>query len=53
MGGMISCNDHRCTTPRGKYIARMCALRRGSTMPTCVDLPFEYPTSATIEGVIM
>jgi hypothetical protein len=47
--------------PPGKYIARMCANRAtgdggnfcmSDPMATCVDVPFDYPASATVVGVL-
>jgi len=60
-GLQVSCVNQVCATPHGKYIARMCASRTTSDAgtfcmsaptPTCVDVPFDYPTMATVEGVL-
>lgn len=57
---MVSCVNQVCA-PHGKYIARMCASRSTSdagsycmsaSTQTCVDVPFEYPTNQTVEGVL-
>jgi hypothetical protein len=56
-----ACVNRTCGTPAGKYIARMCANRRTSDagpfcnydpVQTCVDVPFEYPTTTVVEGVL-
>jgi hypothetical protein len=56
-----SCVNQLCATPHGKYIARMCASRSTSdaggfcmSVPevTCVDVPFDYPTTSIVEGVL-
>ena len=58
---MYSCVNQVCSVPPGKYIARMCANRAtgdaGSfcmsvPMPTCADVPFDYPATATVMGVL-
>ena len=57
----VSCLGRACGTPKGQYIARMCANRRTSdagpfcmydSMKTCVDVPFEYPATGVVEGVL-
>ena len=56
-----SCVNQVCSVPAGRYVARMCANRAtgdggvgsfcmSDPTPTCVDVPFDYPTSATVEG---
>ncbi len=58
---MIACISQSCGTPKGKYIARMCAYKSTSdagpfcmsaSTQTCVDVPFDYPTAAIVEGVL-
>jgi len=59
---MFACVNQVCSVPPGRYTARMCANRAtgdGGTgfctsdpTPTCVDVPFDYPTSATVEGTL-
>lgn len=59
-GAKQSCRSKRCAAP-GKYVARMCATPSTSdagqfcvvnTMPKCVEVEFEYPSAAPIEGAI-
>jgi len=60
---MYSCINQVCSVPPGKYIARMCVncatgdggagtFCMSDPTPTCVDVPFDYPTSATVEGTL-
>jgi hypothetical protein len=60
--GQIACHNKQCAPP-GKYVATMCASRStsdagtvgfcmASATPTCVDVPFDYPSATTVEGVI-
>lgn len=64
--GELSCFDLNCA-PAGHYIARMCAFRvegdggvgpnacsglSSSQKPTCTDVPFDWPTSATVRGTL-
>jgi hypothetical protein len=58
---MYSCVNQVCSVPHGKYIARMCANRAtndGGTfcmselMQTCVDVPFDYPATGVVTGVL-
>jgi hypothetical protein len=57
----IACVNQVCSTPPGKYIARMCANRATSDAgsfcmsdptPTCVDVPFDYPAPGPVTGVL-
>lgn len=57
---MNACVNQLCVPP-GKYVARMCASRStsdagaycmSSATPTCVEVPFEYPSATTVEGVL-
>jgi hypothetical protein len=61
-GNTQPCAPTTCATA-GKYVATMCAyantitdagLCNASPMspPTCVEIAFEYPTTATVEGVL-
>lgn len=61
-GAGLSCQDKQCAPP-GRYIATMCANRstsdagmagfcQAAPTPTCVDVEFDYPTAATVEGVV-
>ncbi len=60
-----SCVSLVCGTPPGKYVARMCASRGSLEGPdsgpkhcspeptlTCVDVPFDYPATGVVEGVL-
>jgi hypothetical protein len=59
----MSCLDKRCA-PAGKYVAVMCAAAVSSeagdllcantfdVKPTCVEVPFDYPSSASVVGTI-
>ncbi len=56
-----ACVSRSCSTPPGKYIARMCANRRTSDagtfcmydpVQTCVDVPFDYPATGVVEGTL-
>ena len=60
---MLSCVNQVCSVPPGKYIARMCANRAtndagagnfcmSDPTPTCVDVPFDYPTMMTVVGIL-
>jgi hypothetical protein len=53
---------HACALA-GRYVARMCAWRdtadagatcspSGTSTPVCVDVPFDWPTTATLRGAI-
>jgi hypothetical protein len=55
-----SCVNQLCLPP-GHYVARMCASKAtsdagsycmGASTPTCVEVPFDFPTSQVIEGVL-
>jgi len=57
----LTCTSPTCGTPPGRYIARMCAYKAASdagpycmavSAITCVDVPFEYPTSSAVEGTL-
>jgi hypothetical protein len=59
----FACVDQVCSVPAGKYVARMCAYHAtgdgGSgticmfdPTPVCTDVPFDYPTSAPVEGTL-
>ncbi len=59
-GANVSCRGRQCAAP-GHYIAKMCgshSIPDGGTfgqcstnpMLTCVDVPFDYPTSAVVAG---
>jgi hypothetical protein len=64
-GGGINgtpCNDNLCAPP-GKYIATMCATldepdaggaacSLTQQQQVCVDVPFDYPSSTVVDGVI-
>jgi hypothetical protein len=61
-GAQMSCLGPKCAAP-GRYVAKMCAshsvpdggpLMQCSPTPvlTCVDVPFDYPTTAVVEGKI-
>jgi hypothetical protein len=62
-GAGISCQDKQCAPP-GRYVATMCANKNTSdagiagfcqgfdSMPTCVDVEFDYPSMKTVEGVV-
>jgi hypothetical protein len=61
-GAGLTCQNKQCAAP-GKYIATMCANRSTSDAgingfcmadqtPTCVEVPFEYPSATTVEGVV-
>jgi hypothetical protein len=61
-GASMSCKGTTCAVP-GRYIAKMCASRsvpdggtfgqcNPSAMQTCVDVPFDYPTSSVVEGKV-
>jgi len=61
-GAQTVCRAHQCAVP-GKYVARMCAARSTPdagtfsacsqlATPICVDVPFDYPSPTTVEGVI-
>ena len=64
-GGSLSCVDPQCA-PAGTYVARMCAfpgkggdagsepcdLASNDVKVTCVDVPFEWPSSGPITGTI-
>jgi hypothetical protein len=51
------CSAQSCV-PAGHYVARMCGCPPGDgggsdcANPTCVDVPFDYPTSAPVVGVL-
>jgi len=61
-----TCDDQACYTVAcaapGHYVAHLCGYflaqgdgsfdncRNAATTPTCVDVPFEYPTSAVVAG---
>jgi len=56
----LTCANQHCV-PAGKYIARMCANKTLSdtgsfcmsvSMPTYIDVPFDFPTPDTVEGVL-
>jgi hypothetical protein len=58
----MMCRTHQCVAP-GHYIAKMCASRAtpdagalGQCSPnptlTCVDVPFDYPTTNVVEGKV-
>lgn len=63
--GTTACVDRSCA-PAGSYVARMCgyaeiasgpstgACTAATTMPTCVDVPFDWPAAAgtTVRGTI-
>jgi hypothetical protein len=63
-GGGKACSDRFACAPRGHYIAHVCGYvlppgdaslqpcSAASPTPTCVDLPFDYPTSKVITGVL-
>jgi hypothetical protein len=39
--------------PSGRYIAKMCATHEDAGAgPTCIDVPFEYPTMVTVTGTL-
>jgi hypothetical protein len=61
-GAGISCQNKQCAPPGG-YIATMCANRsvsdagvagfcQADPTPTCVEVPFDYPSTTTVEGVL-
>jgi hypothetical protein len=61
-GAAMTCRSHQCAAP-GHYIAKMCASHSvpdggiaGKCSPTpvltCVDVPFDYPTAAVVEGMV-
>jgi hypothetical protein len=61
-GASMSCKGTQCAAP-GHYIAKMCASRsvpdggpfgtcNPSAMQTCVDVPFDYPTSGVVAGKV-
>jgi hypothetical protein len=64
-GGLaVACYDKQCA-PAGKYVATICAYPApadagangcpivvGAAVPTCVDVPFDYPSTATIEATL-
>jgi hypothetical protein len=61
-GAGITCQNKQCAAP-GRYVATMCANRSTSDAgaggfcmadqtPTCVDVPFDYPSATTVEGVV-
>jgi hypothetical protein len=59
-GAAVTCVNKSCATA-GQYIAKMCAYPRtntdaatgceGGATPTCVEVPFSYPT-ATVAGTL-
>jgi hypothetical protein len=62
--GATPCDDATCTLA-GKYVAKMCARVAGrrsdgssfcdsnSAAPmTCVDVDFEYPAAALVQGIL-
>ena len=59
-GQMTSCVNQRCVQP-GPYLARMCARVSSSDAgpscssnapPTCVDVPFDFPSPVAVEGIL-
>ena len=61
-GARQSCAAPACAPP-GKYVARMCAITNATPDagactpaptpgPTCVEVEFEYPTTAPVTGVL-
>ncbi len=60
-GAQVQCRSRRCAAP-GRYTAQMCAYRSTSDAgtgycmavenPTCVDVPFDYPSGTLVEGVL-
>ena len=58
----VKCVNGMVQPGPGKFVARMCAKKRDTTStenlcvpqdtPTCVEVPFDYPTSTTVEGVL-
>jgi hypothetical protein len=57
VAGACGSSGTACLTPlcmpRGPYLAKMCATHEDAAAgPTCVDVPFEYPTTQTITGML-
>jgi hypothetical protein len=59
-GSNTACRQHACAAP-GRYKVKMCAAPRTSdagpfcmpgATPTCAELEFDYPSPATVEGVL-
>jgi hypothetical protein len=61
-GANMACKSKQCAAP-GHYIAKMCASRsvpdggmfgqcNTNATQTCVDVPFDYPTSSVVAGMI-
>jgi hypothetical protein len=59
-GAGTACRRSACAAP-GRYKVKMCAARRTSdagpfcmpsATPTCVDLDFDYPSAAIVEGTL-
>ena len=57
-GQNVACSHGRCTTS-GHYIARFCATAASSSgscdstgAQTCIDVPFDFPTTATVQAVL-
>jgi hypothetical protein len=65
MGGGVAaagCSNKKCATP-GMYTATICAYPAvpdaggcpatvGPAVPTCIDVPFDYPSTAPVEGAL-
>jgi len=62
-GAGIACSNAQCATPGSHFVATMCAypstnpdsgsfICTSTNTPTCVDVPFDYPTPGVIEGVL-
>jgi hypothetical protein len=57
VAGACGSSGTACLTPlcmpRGPYLAKMCATHEAAAAaPACVDVPFEYPTTQTITGML-
>jgi hypothetical protein len=61
-GQTNSCRNTLCAAP-GMYVAHMCASKStsdagatgfcmASPTPTCVDVPFVYPSATTVDGML-
>jgi hypothetical protein len=63
-GVAVGCYDKQCA-PAGKYVATICAYRApedagangcpvvvGAAAPTCVNVPFDYPSTVPVEATL-
>ena len=63
-GGGKSCHNPATCAPAGRYTAHICGYiledtgssplpcNGAASPPICVDLPFDYPTSQVVTGVL-